>query len=135
MADRWMKKRSICRKHLHKRCPYCDVPMLGGRTRPTKDHCVPRSRGGDLNDGNMVIVCWGCNTAKGDRTIIEFHADLLAVQDPRAAHVGVFIQRLNLQMPHVLMANAIAVHKSLLAAPSSRARPRRHKIRKPRIYA
>lgn len=38
-----------------RKCSYCGFPMLGGLSRPTRDHCHPRAKGGQLTDGNRVI--------------------------------------------------------------------------------
>lgn len=33
----------------------------------TADHVVPRSKGGDDSDSNLVVACFKCNYEKGDR--------------------------------------------------------------------
>lgn len=48
-------------------CHYC-----GRTTRLTKDHVIPRSRGGSDDDSNIVFACRNCNAAKGDRTPQEW---------------------------------------------------------------
>lgn len=72
-----------------------------GMTRPTRDHCVPRSRGGTLSGGNCVILCARCNGDKNDMTITEFHAMLHKAKDFRAKRVGKFIEHLQVQRPEV----------------------------------
>lgn len=54
-------------------CPYCEKPMLVGTLRrPTRDHALPKSRGGTLCAANRVIVCNPCNNEKGDMTPDEY---------------------------------------------------------------
>lgn len=60
-------------------CAYC-----GGRTRrlraglhaapdrATLDHVVPRSRGGRLDAGNLVLACLACNNERGTLDAEEF---------------------------------------------------------------
>ena len=77
-------------------CPYCAVPMEFGDPhsprRPTKDHLLPKARGGRGLHGNVLMVCGGCNVSKGDMTLIEWHAHLERVRDPRAIFVWAVIQ-------------------------------------------
>jgi hypothetical protein len=42
--------------------------------RATRDHKVPRSRGGSSRNDNIVLACSACNNAKGNLTAIEFMA-------------------------------------------------------------
>jgi 5-methylcytosine-specific restriction endonuclease McrA len=50
------------------------------------DHRLPTSRGGQHTLVNLVIVCYGCNLAKGPFTLDEFNAllDLLRTFHPLA---------------------------------------------------
>ena len=77
-------------------CPYCGVPMGRKRFSPTRDHMIPRSRGGTLEPGNKVIVCMPCNLSKGDLTIHEFYQALVSYRDPRAKHVARFIEGMSI---------------------------------------
>lgn len=44
-------------------CPYCERRMIAGSlTHPTKDHVVPKSKGGKLT----VLACFQCNQIKSD---------------------------------------------------------------------
>lgn len=36
----------------------------------TEDHVIPRSRGGEDDQSNLVGACWGCNHT---RDVIEYH--------------------------------------------------------------
>lgn len=69
-------------------CPYCcKTLMVGSRRFPTRDHILPRSRGGKLDDGNRLIVCAPCNNDKAAMTLEEFATWLTHRRDPRAAIV------------------------------------------------
>src|SRR3970282_360244 len=46
------------------RCAYC-----GARTKLTRDHMVPRSRGGTMSKDNIAPACESCNMRKGDQPI------------------------------------------------------------------
>jgi 5-methylcytosine-specific restriction endonuclease McrA len=51
-----------------KPCPCCGNAMIPGtERRPTKDHVIPKSRGGTLEGNNCRIVCKCCNHEKADR--------------------------------------------------------------------
>jgi len=62
------------------RCQYCGVRI--SMTSGTRDHVVPRSRGGADNLGNVVAACVPCNTHKDARTPDEAGMPLLS--RPRA---------------------------------------------------
>ena len=52
-----------------KNCVYCRREMVKGTdTHPTRDHIVPKSRGGK----EMVWCCTKCNHAKGDMSPSEW---------------------------------------------------------------
>lgn len=48
-------------------CAYC-----GTRHELTRDHIIPRSRGGTDDPSNLVWACRNCNAAKGNRTPQEW---------------------------------------------------------------
>lgn len=55
-------------------CPYCyDKMTRDVRKKPTREHIYPKSKGGTLERGNKTVVCYECNTLKGDMTIEEFY--------------------------------------------------------------
>jgi 5-methylcytosine-specific restriction endonuclease McrA len=75
-------------------CPYCGHMMrLGSKRKPTRDHLKPRSRGGTFAKGNKLIVCEPCNGSKGNRTLEEWAARLVALEDPRAGFVQNLLDR------------------------------------------
>ena len=51
-------------------CPYClkVLPVI----EATKDHVVPRSRGGKTEPDNIVLCCGPCNNEKGALTDKEY---------------------------------------------------------------
>lgn len=54
----------------HGRCGYC-----GGKTRPerrTRDHIVPRVKGGKTVDANLIACCQQCNQNKADFDLEDF---------------------------------------------------------------
>lgn len=51
-------------------CPYClrTLPL----SQATRDHLVPRSRGGKTEPSNIVLACGPCNQKKGSLTPEEY---------------------------------------------------------------
>jgi 5-methylcytosine-specific restriction endonuclease McrA len=52
------------------RCAYCGCNL----DRPTIDHVVPLSRGGEHCRDNVVPACGHCNSSKGAKTLTEWRA-------------------------------------------------------------
>jgi 5-methylcytosine-specific restriction endonuclease McrA len=50
-------------------CAYCNVRLT--RDTLTRDHIVPRSKGG-TNGDNLVPACGPCNRAKADDSLLHF---------------------------------------------------------------
>lgn len=63
-------------------CPYCERTMVDGHPwfHPTKNHVVPRSKGGTVT----VTACVTCNQDKADMELAEFYAALRRMGDERA---------------------------------------------------
>lgn len=57
-----------------RRCYYCGQSFGLGLRMATKDHKLPRSRGGGSAMSNLAAACARCNTAKGSLTEDEFRA-------------------------------------------------------------
>jgi 5-methylcytosine-specific restriction endonuclease McrA len=49
-------------------CPYCGRWVL----KLTKDHIVPKSRGGKTVPENIIWVCMDCNFSKADMLLYEW---------------------------------------------------------------
>lgn len=58
-------------------CQYCQKELT--RQCSTIDHIIPRSKGGNTNWENCVICCPGCNSKKGNKTLIEAGMDLFRI--------------------------------------------------------
>lgn len=58
-------------------CLYCGQSFSAGQL--TRDHVVPRSRGGEDTWENLATACRACNQRKADRTPAEARMPLLAV--------------------------------------------------------
>ncbi|NVK54469.1 MAG: HNH endonuclease, partial [Alteromonadaceae bacterium] len=58
-------------------CLYCGNRYRSGQL--TRDHIIPRSRGGRNNWQNVATACARCNHQKGAKTPEEAHMPLLAV--------------------------------------------------------
>lgn len=73
--DRWTFIRAGILLLDNKRCAYC------GRRAASVDHVIPRKRGGDESENNLVACCKLCNSIKNNRTPQEakmtFHASFI----------------------------------------------------------
>jgi 5-methylcytosine-specific restriction endonuclease McrA len=49
------------------RCAYC----LRGNVKLTRDHMIPRARGGAEIPMNIVPACDDCNNYKADKSILD----------------------------------------------------------------
>lgn len=58
------------------KCFYCAIDMslndYSGLHAPTRDHLLPKSKGGKLDEYNTVCACWKCNQEKGDMPAAVF---------------------------------------------------------------
>ena len=52
------------------RCYYCHQSL--DFVDATEDHKMPKSRGGEDIEANIVAACWPCNTQKGPMTAEEY---------------------------------------------------------------
>ena len=55
-------------------CWYCGKEMEPSKL--TKDHVFLRSKGGDNDMDNIIIVCKTCNSSKGDMDLFEWYAEV-----------------------------------------------------------
>ena len=69
-VEEWV---AILSKH-HHRCFYCGCKLGEGKgeKRPTLDHYMPLSRGGQHTKDNVVPACKHCNCSKYDKTPEEW---------------------------------------------------------------
>lgn len=63
-------------------CFYCHRVMTTGSSRPTREHVVPKSKGGG-HKGNIVAACFRCNTSKGNMGVELFVERVLPVLKER----------------------------------------------------
>ncbi len=66
-ADEW---RAI-KEYFGYCCAYCLRPETG-TLRLSIDHLIPLTRGGTSDPDNLAPACRPCNSAKNDRTVLEF---------------------------------------------------------------
>lgn len=55
-------------------CWYCGMEMEPSKL--TKDHVFPRSKGGDNDMDNIIMVCKTCNSSKGNMDLFEWYAEV-----------------------------------------------------------
>ena len=55
-------------------CWYCGKELEPSKL--TKDHVFPRSKGGDNDMDNIIMVCKTCNSSKGDMDLFEWYAEV-----------------------------------------------------------
>lgn len=56
-------------------CVYCGRNMAieyGKGVSVTRDHVVPRARGGEDHPDNIVGACYDCNQQKGQKSLVIF---------------------------------------------------------------
>ena len=56
------------------KCVYCGITTI----KLTRDHVIPKSKGGTNAPENMVWACLACNLSKAARTPEEWASDVLA---------------------------------------------------------
>ena len=71
-----LTNRALFRRDLHL-CMYCGVRF--GERELTRDHVLPKSRGGRDHWRNVVAACKRCNQRKGNRLPEEAGMEMLAV--------------------------------------------------------
>jgi len=65
--------------------PHFNLYCVEGNKRilMTKDHIVPKARGGKNHISNMQTMCCHCNSAKGDKSQEEYAAFLINISSPQ----------------------------------------------------
>lgn len=97
----------------HGICHYCgQLTVLksyrdAGRLAATRDHFIPRSKGGGEGD-NIVLACYGCNSDKGDKMLDESEAGVLC-GDPASVFVHGRGEDHNLSAAHDGLARPVEI--------------------------
>lgn len=88
--------------HVGKPCPYCATLMEGVGVRvPTRDHFMPRCRGGRLHPWNTQIACFTCNGDKDNLTPEAYWILLVRRGDLAAAmRLADLIRKVWIRMPY-----------------------------------
>ena len=67
---------SYCGRYLRKKSKNRHLPY---HNEMVLDHVTPWSRGGRNSAGNILAVCWKCNSLKQDRDLVEY-AELAPIE-------------------------------------------------------
>lgn len=67
---RKMSRIDVLRMRTKGHCGYCGVYVPKGET--TRDHIVPRAKGGQTNAENLLMCCFECNQRKADLDMEDF---------------------------------------------------------------
>lgn len=97
-------------------CCYCG-DHFSGSGNLSRDHIMPRSRGGLDTWTNVVTACKPCNQRKGDRTLKECRFELLYVPYTPSFHEHMILLNRNIladQMEYLM--SGVPKHSRLLAA-------------------
>lgn len=81
-GDAWEWRCRYCQCTTH--CPVCE-PDADFRLVATRDHYIPRSKGGSNRITNLVLACRRCNHKKSDRVSTEPIGPLPIILVRRAA--------------------------------------------------
>jgi len=88
-------------------CAYCGASVENG-AQLSLDHVVPHSKGGTNAASNLVCCCTRCNSARGNRSVARFAADV-------AAYLGNGVQAAE------IIAHVRATARRSMAAPRKQA--------------
>ena len=88
-------------------CAYCGASVEDG-AQLSLDHVTPHSKGGTNATSNLVCCCTRCNSARGNRSVARFAADV-------AAYLGNGVQAAE------ITAHVRATARRSMAAPRSQA--------------
>jgi 5-methylcytosine-specific restriction endonuclease McrA len=64
-AEEWL---FILKKYDY-RCAYCGKDLLNLFDKPTRDHIIPISKGGNNIKENVILACQSCNSKKGNKIL------------------------------------------------------------------
>ena len=96
-------------------CAYCGDHF--GTQHLSRDHVVPRSKGGSDNWMNVVTACRKCNQRKSDKTLKEARLELLYLPYTPSFNESLILQNRNIlgdQMEYLM--NGVPKHSRLLVA-------------------
>ena len=82
-------------------CWYCGKEVEPSKL--TKDHVFPRSKGGDNNMDNIILVCKSCNSSKGDMDLFEWYEEIRHEFPPIPILVHYLKNIYHYSVDHVLM--------------------------------
>lgn len=89
---RGTKQLKRLRKRFGGKCFYCRVeltlprePNSRKKTRVTRDHLIPRSKGGPQGRSNVVAACYACNNLRGNMPWLDY---LVLIRLRMAVHEG-----------------------------------------------
>jgi 5-methylcytosine-specific restriction endonuclease McrA len=97
-------------------CAYCGNHFSGVHSL-SRDHILPRSKGGEDNWMNVVTSCRPCNHRKGDKSLKEARLELLYVPYIPTYHEHMILLNRNIlgdQMDYLM--SGVPKHSRLLAA-------------------
>jgi len=97
-------------------CAYCGHQFTGAGNL-SRDHIVPRSRGGEDTWGNVVTACKTCNQRKSDKTLKEARLELLYVPYTPSYYEALILLNRNIlgdQMEYLM--SGVPKHSRLLCA-------------------
>jgi hypothetical protein len=57
------------------KCQYCERPFWWQQMQETKDHIIPKSKGGKKGS-NLIKSCWDCNQWKANKDLSEWLAEV-----------------------------------------------------------
>jgi 5-methylcytosine-specific restriction endonuclease McrA len=70
----WLERNKNCADHMSPHFNLYAIDEQGNEVLMTKDHIVPKARGGDNSLRNLQTMCCRCNNKKGDMPQEEFDA-------------------------------------------------------------
>ena len=82
------------------RCCYCNRPF-DKKNKATKEHILPKSKGGDNTLKNLMPCCFECNNIRSDLTYKEFKAVIRMLKRLMKKSVTYTIEDLNTMINNI----------------------------------
>lgn len=80
------------------RCAYCGIQLTfdtkTSRTSASRDHVIPRTRGGTNDESNLVAACTHCNTWRGQKNAVNFFRQITRLKQDASERIIKLEQRL-----------------------------------------